>query len=47
MIGGRGTMDELFEALTLIQTGKIKEFPVIVMGTAYSHSMMQAIFSVR
>lgn len=35
MPGGAGTLDELFEALTLIQTGKIKNFPIIIMGTDY------------
>src|SRR5258706_56537 len=33
--GGYGTMDELFEALTLIQTGKVSNFPVILFGEAY------------
>lgn len=35
MPGGFGTMDELFEALTLIQTGKMEQFPVVMMGTEY------------
>jgi uncharacterized protein (TIGR00730 family) len=35
MPGGVGTLDEMFEALTLIQTGKIKSFPVVIMGTEY------------
>jgi uncharacterized protein (TIGR00730 family) len=33
--GGYGTMDELWEALTLIQTEKIDDFPVILVGTSY------------
>ncbi len=33
--GGLGTMDELFEALTLIQTQKIKKFPIVLMGKNY------------
>lgn len=33
--GGLGTLDELFEALTLIQTGRSKHFPVILMGSSF------------
>lgn len=38
--GGAGTVDELFEALTLIQTRKIENFPIVVMGTEYWREML-------
>ncbi len=38
--GGFGTMDELFEALTLIQTGKVQNFPVVLMGSEYWSGMI-------
>ena len=40
MPGGFGTMDEFFETLTLIQTDKIRDFPIILMGTEYWADML-------
>lgn len=39
--GGFGTLDELFEALTLVQTGKIRRFPVILFGSAYWSGLIE------
>jgi uncharacterized protein (TIGR00730 family) len=43
MPGGAGTLDEMFEALTLIQTGKIKNFPIVIMGTEYWRELIEFI----
>jgi len=43
MPGGSGTLDEFFEALTLIQTGKIRNFPIVIMGTDYWRGLLQFI----
>lgn len=44
MPGGAGTMDEMFETMTLIQTGKLKEFPIILMGRDYWQPLMDFVY---
>ena len=39
--GGFGTLDELFEALTLVQTRKVTRFPVILFGTEYWSGLLE------
>jgi len=41
MPGGFGTMDELFEALTLVQTGKVTSFPVVLFGSSYWSGLIE------
>lgn len=41
MPGGMGTMDELFETATLIQTGKIKDFPIVLLGKGYYSDLLK------
>jgi len=43
MPGGYGTLDEIFETVTLVQTGKIRRFPVVAMGTSYWKGMLDFI----
>lgn len=47
MPGGFGTLDELFEAITLIQTRKIYEFPIIIFDVAYHKDLIEHIERMR
>ena len=43
MPGGYGTLDEIFETVTLVQTGKIRHFPIVAMGASYWQGMLDFI----
>lgn len=47
MPGGYGTLDEYFEALTLMQTHKIKDFPIIIFGKTYHKELLEHIETMR
>lgn len=44
MPGGSGTLDEMFETMTLIQTGKLKNFPIILMGRDFWQPLMDFVY---
>ena len=44
--GGFGTLDELFEALTLVQTHKVTQFPVVLLDTEYWRGLVEWLRSV-
>ncbi|MEM1082658.1 MAG: TIGR00730 family Rossman fold protein [Verrucomicrobiota bacterium] len=44
MPGGAGTLDEMFETMTLIQTGKLRDFPIILMGKDYWQPLMDFVY---
>ena len=44
MPGGAGTLDEMFETMTLIQTGKVRNFPIVLMGKDYWAPLMEMIY---
>lgn len=44
MPGGAGTLDEMFETMTLIQTGKLKNFPIILMGKDFWQPLMDFVY---
>jgi len=47
MPGGIGTLDEFFEIYTLLQTGKIQEFPLVLFGNAYWSNLLEQLEDMR